>query len=671
MIFESNEDFVKFVGIRRLGCEAYYKEEEIIKEKQRENLKKERAIEEERNRQILLENKKELRKQQTGCFANEQRNFSRYSRSTPTVSTGSSSRKTSGASNFSPHRLEGFFRYDNSLSGAPCDRKIYGKILKLKLKLMLTISLNPDGIKMRNVPNAYEFFWGEKFPLGRTHPTQPHTRLESFINSYAPCQLAVFDRSARENFIGKDESTDKMYVGLELHRRMRPRFFEAAVCRSEALRKRTRTEVTDRNKAIRDVLVILDQCVELFRSGFYVDDVDLMMRTIFNWDVMTSKVIGMGITSRCIVESVLSMRRQYSNIIYNEICAVLSERRLDEEERYSSDNRHRKLQKFFEMNNKLDADLIQNALEIASQNGLNIIPDNEIGAVYFRFTSRVLYATTEKVLAFIRENMSETVGIKEFVFPVQNLEKKATLGVYLLSRSSLIQFCNEKNYLENNWKVRKGQLVQITSFNHLAKKKVFVMLAENLEMLYDLEARIEERIQKKQFKICDSNLIVAGMPVLAKFRGTNWSRAQVRGRSKEDNTIVTVIYVDYGTIEEVAICDIVEIEDSEMNELPKLARSYMLAPAKEGGFDMKAINWLKNLSDDYPDFWVDSASSTTLWLVHCKTGYNIENVRTTIYFLKVIEIYSCRSLLPDLPLFESVPKEPESSGHGVQVKELL
>jgi len=197
-----------------------------------------------------------------------------------------------------------------------------------------------------------------------------------------------------------------------------------------------------------------------------------MMRTIFNWDVMTSKVIGMGITSRCIVESVLSMRRQYSNIIYNEICAVLSERRLDEEERYSSDNRHRKLQKFFEMNNKLDADLIQNALEIASQNGLNIIPDNEIGAVYFRFTSRVLYATTEKVLAFIRENMSETVGIKEFVFPVQNLEKKATLGVYLLSRSSLIQFCNEKNYLENNWKVRKGQLVQITSFNHLAKKKV-------------------------------------------------------------------------------------------------------------------------------------------------------------------------------------------------------
>lgn len=263
MIFESNEDFVKFVGIRRLGCEAYYKEEEIIKEKQREKLKKERAIEEERNRQILLENKKELRKQQTGCFANEQRNFSRYSRSTPTVSTGSSSRKTSGASNFSPHRLEGFFRYDNSLSGAPCDRKIYGKILKLKLKLMLTISLNPDGIKMRNVPNAYEFFWGEKFPLGRTHPTQPHTRLESFINSYAPCQLAVFDRSARENFIGKDESTDKMYVGLELHRRMRPRFFEAAVCRSEALRKRTRTEVTDRNKAIRDVLVILDQCVEV------------------------------------------------------------------------------------------------------------------------------------------------------------------------------------------------------------------------------------------------------------------------------------------------------------------------------------------------------------------------------------------------------------------------
>jgi hypothetical protein len=469
MIFGSIDEFNKFVGIRRLGYEEYYREEERKKTVEREKLKRERAVEEERRRQISQEKERELRQQQNWYH---QRNASRSSFSNPTTSTGSSPRKPAGAWNVSPHSLQGFFRFDNSLSGAPVDRKKYGKNIKLKLKLMITISLNPDGIKMRNIPNSYEFCWGEKFVLGRTHPTQPHTKLESFINSYAPSQLAVFDRSARENHNGQDESSDKMYVGLELHRRMRPRFFEAAVCRSEDLKKKTRLEVTDRNKAIRDVLIILDQCVELFRSGFYVDDVDLMMRTIFDWDVMTSKVHGMGITSRCIVESVLSMRRQYSNILYNDIVAVLSDRRLGEEERYSSANRHPKLQKFFEMNNELDADLIQNALEIASQKGLNIIPEKEIGAVYFRFMRRFLYATTEKVLDFIRKNMSESVGIREYVFPVQNLEKEATVGVYLLSRSTLIEFCDEKKYPESDWKARKGQIVQITSFNHLARKKV-------------------------------------------------------------------------------------------------------------------------------------------------------------------------------------------------------
>jgi hypothetical protein len=170
-----------------------------------------------------------------------------------------------------------------------------------------------------------------------------------------------------------------------------------------------------------------------------------------------------------------------------------------------------------------------------------------------------------------------------------------------------------------------------------------VTLAENLELVYDLEARIEERVQKKKFKSCDSDLIVTGMPVLAKFQGAHWSRAQVRGWSKENSTKVAVIYVDYGTIEEVPLCNIIEIEDTEMNEFPKLAKSYMLAPAKEGGFDMKAINWLKNLSDDYPEFWVDSASLKTIWLKHCKTEYEIEDVSTAIYCLEIdyceIEIF--------------------------------
>ena len=154
-------------------------------------------------------------------------------------------------------------------------------------------------------------------------------------------------------------------------------------------------------------------------------------------------------------------------------------------------------------------------------------------------------------------------------------------------------------------------------------------------MLCDLEARIQERIQKEHFKNCHSDLIVAGMPVLAKFHGAHWSRAQVRGWSKEDNKLVEVIYVDYGTIEQVPLCDIVEIEDSEMNEFPKLAKKYMLAPNKEGGFDMKAINWLKRLSDEYPEFRVDRACSTTIWLSHCRTQYDIENVRTTFYIVEI------------------------------------
>ena len=197
-----------------------------------------------------------------------------------------------------------------------------------------------------------------------------------------------------------------------------------------------------------------------------------MMKTIFNWDIMTSKVLGMGITSRCIVEAVLSMRRSYSHIIYGDVVAILSERRLNEDERYSSDNRHPKLQNYLEYNREMDVDNLRCAFELASENGIHVIPVDEIGAVYFRFTQRVLYATAEEVMVFIREKMRNIIGIMDFVFPVQNLDKTSSVGVYLLSKRNLVEACKDKCYPDNEWKPKAGEQVHITSFNHLVKKKV-------------------------------------------------------------------------------------------------------------------------------------------------------------------------------------------------------
>ena len=166
MIFKTREGYEDWVGVQTHGETEYFRRKKI-EQRQRRNTVAEREKRDEQYRLMLLRQEREDAERRRMEEVHEQER--RKNEASRNVSVRSySSGYNRGSSYRTPAsicsrtssqivRLRDppsepsirYFRSDFSLIGSPADRNRYGRMLPLKLKLMVTLMFNPAGIQMR------------------------------------------------------------------------------------------------------------------------------------------------------------------------------------------------------------------------------------------------------------------------------------------------------------------------------------------------------------------------------------------------------------------------------------------------------------------------------------------------------------------------------------------